>query len=735
MLEQLFGLSNYRYNPHAIPVMVVSILIFSIGLFILFQAKKLIKNVAFFLLCASLSLWLFTTGFVYFSDNPQTALLWYKYFTFFGVVSIMPSAYLFSVASSGRLKEQRNFVIGVFLLSYIFYLLALTTDKFITSPELYFWGYYPHYKPLNLFFLFFYLTLFVAIQANLWLAYKREKIAIKKTQVLTIIIGFMIGFIASVDYIAKVWTVPIYPFGFAPMFIFTSLLAYSIIRHKAFDIETVIHKTALWILSFSFIIIPIFFIYRWFFPYIRKTTTLQFGFWMVSFLSLVFYIRVIQPRIDHFFQRRKYNLEDISSRFVEDLIHLKGINKLSQRIEDAIAETLYPQRIDIFIYNEDKRNYKLVNLVDKSKEVVELEGENSFLQWLSKNDKIAYRKFIDIDPAYAPVREKAKDYFGLTEAIVAIPLVLNEKLLGIINLGKKASLRRYSAADFHFLTTLKNQSSIAISNSLLYENIEEQVRQRTQKLVEVQKQLIQAEKLATVGTLAGGVAHEINNPLTAILTNVQMLLTTANSFDTDSKESLELIEEASKRCRTIVQKLMTYAKKPLESSEVSEIDLLNVVKKVVSFLGYQLEQENIEIISEVKENAYPVYGNHNELEQIVTNIVLNARDAIKRIKKSGAIYISLSKSGDWIKIKIKDEGVGMPKKVIPRIFDPFFTTKEVGKGVGLGLSICQAIVEKHNGLIKVQSEPDKGSIFTVQLPMYAGGSKGGLKNGKEYFGD
>ena len=119
MLEQLFDLSNYHYNSHAIPVILVSIAIFSIGLFVLLQAKKLIKNVTFFLLCASLSLWLFATGFVYFSNSSQIALLWYKYFTFFGVVSIMPSAYLFSVASSGLLRKQRNFVIGTFGLSYI----------------------------------------------------------------------------------------------------------------------------------------------------------------------------------------------------------------------------------------------------------------------------------------------------------------------------------------------------------------------------------------------------------------------------------------------------------------------------------------------------------------------------------------------------------------------------------------------------------------------------------------
>ena len=101
----------------------------------------------------------------------------------------------------------------------------------------------------------------------------------------------------------------------------------------------------------------------------------------------------------------------------------------------------------------------------------------------------------------------------------------------------------------------------------------------------------------------------------------------------------------------------------------------------------------------------------------MTNLILNAKDAIKQIKESGVIYIFLSKSDDWIKLEVKDEGAGIPKKIISRIFDPFFTTKDVGKGAGLGLSICQTIVEKHNGSITVQSEPNKGSTFTVQLPI------------------
>lgn len=349
---------------------------------------------------------------------------------------------------------------------------------------------------------------------------------------------------------------------------------------------------------------------------------------------------------------------------------------------------------------------------------VESFSENhEFLVWLRKNNKVVYREFVEIDPKYVPIKEAARDFFDMTQATVVIPLVLNEELVGVVNLDKKSTLKRYNALDFNFLSTIKNQSAIAISNSLIYQDIEEQVRARTKELVEVQRQLIQAEKLATVGTLSGGVAHEINNPLTAILTNVQMLLSFSDDKDSEvDKESLEMIEEATQRCRMIVQKLMAYSKKPIESGEMSVVDLADVLKKVVNFLKYQLSQDDISIITNIEKKRFFVLGNHNELEQVLTNLILNARDAIHQSEGARDVVITLDNDNGSVIIVVKDEGPGIKKDILSKIFDPFFTTKEVGKGLGLGLSICQSIVEKHNGEIKLNSQLGRGTSFTVKIP-------------------
>ncbi|MFH2138343.1 MAG: ATP-binding protein [Candidatus Omnitrophota bacterium] len=716
MFDQLFNLENFTFNVHAIPLIAVGMLIFIIGSSILWQGRKICKNVSFFLLCASFTIWLCSMGIVYLCNNVQSALLWYKVFTFFGVVSIMPSGYLFSVASSGLMKKQRNVVVGIYVFSYIIYFFALLTDKIIGSSRLYFWGYYPQYKPLSLIFIVFFVIVFTMLQRNLWDYYKRERIPIKKNQILIIMTGFMVAFFASTDFVPKFFDFPLYPFGYISLFIFTCLVAYSIIRYRAFDIETVFHKTILWILSFMLIVIPVFLLYKKAMPHMRHSNLLQFGFWTLSFMFFALYLRVVQPKVDHFFQRRKANLEEISSQFIEGLVHLKGLNNLIELIRNTISNSLYPQHIDIFIYNEDKRIYTLLTNGNKRiKEITFLKEDNEFLQWLKGNNKTVYKEFIYIDPRYRGIGLDARRYFKFTGAIVAIPLVVNAKLLGIINLGKKANLKRYTADEFHFLNTLKNESAIAISNSLLYDNMESQVRQRSKELVEMQKQLVQAEKLATVGTLAGGVAHEINNPLTAILTSVQMLLMSDEIADESDRESLELIEEATKRCRLIVQKLMVYARKPMDSADLVKVDFAEVIKNVINFLKYQLEQENITVITSIKDTGYFVEGNQNDLEHVVTNIILNGKDAIKQVKKSGTISISLKEKGDWLILDIQDEGAGIPADLKNKIFDPFFTTKDVGKGLGLGLSICQSIIDRHNGLINVESEPEQGTVFTIKL--------------------
>ncbi|MBI4711344.1 MAG: HAMP domain-containing histidine kinase, partial [Candidatus Omnitrophica bacterium] len=205
-------------------------------------------------------------------------------------------------------------------------------------------------------------------------------------------------------------------------------------------------------------------------------------------------------------------------------------------------------------------------------------------------------------------------------------------------------------------------------------------------------------------------------PLTAVLTNAQILKMTA---EPDTKDSLDLIEEGAKRCQAIVQKLMKYARKTAEETPHKDVDLRDVVKGTCALLGFQFQQENIEV--EMKLGIVPpVQGIANELDQVLTNLLVNARDAVHAAKTKGKVVVETRETPEAVELVVTDNGIGIPKENQKKIFDPFFTTKDVGSGTGLGLAVSFGILKRHNATISVDSKPGKGATFTVRFPVRKG---------------
>jgi len=718
MTQSIFNTTNYYFNPHAVAYFVSGILILAEAMFIFLQNKKAVLNISFAIAMCFAGIWLTGVGFVYSSTTETVALIWSRYYTWLGIIFVTPATYLFSEAWK-RTSLQRNtaYIVINFMIGIITYLLCVLSPHIVAGLWPYWWGLYPKAGIGEIPFIFWFYLLMIFSFKNFIESYKTEEIPIKKKQSKLVITAFIFGFIGSLDFVAN-FGVSFYTFAAVIVLFFTTTIAYAIIHYKLMEIETVIHKTIAWFFTTLSLIIPLagffYFTKPW---YVKFNNTATWVYFIATSFFFLFLVRNLQPKVDHFFQRRKYDMENVLNKFSDELVHLRGLEDLIGRITNTLMETIYVNNIILLLYNEKSKKFvSIANIKGAVSNRLEIDSNSRFFQWVVAHNRIINREFVDIDPAYDEIRHQTKDYLQGLDMSVVIPLILNGRLIGLINLGKKANLKPFNSFDFQFLTHLKNQATIAISNSLVYDRVEELVKMRTEELFHAQKQLIHAEKMATVGTLAGGVAHEINNPLTAILTNVQMLLTSDTINDKLDKESLELIEEATKRCRTIVQKLMTYARKPLEAIEMSRIDLLDVLNSVASFIGYQLEQDNIKLNIKIREECYIVIGNKNELEQVFTNIILNSRDAIKKVKKGGVIDISFTKTDDWVKIDVTDQGEGISDAVSSKIFDPFFTTKDVGKGVGLGLSICQAILEKHKGSITFKSSAGKGATFTIQLP-------------------
>jgi signal transduction histidine kinase len=225
--------------------------------------------------------------------------------------------------------------------------------------------------------------------------------------------------------------------------------------------------------------------------------------------------------------------------------------------------------------------------------------------------------------------------------------------------------------------------------------------------------LIQSEKLAAVGQLAAGVAHEINNPLTAIIANAQLLNREIAPGETDLIDSVKLIEMAGTRASQVVRNLLGIARK--EKYQFEPIDLNETLQNALSLVQHELVGRPIQVILAMDEDMPQVIGSQDQLQGVWINLFLNAIDAID--KQQGEISISSRFTGSQFQVVITDNGKGITPDHMPRVFEPFFTTKVTGRGTGLGLSVCMRVIRHHGGSITVESQPGAWTRFTVSLPV------------------
>ena len=234
-----------------------------------------------------------------------------------------------------------------------------------------------------------------------------------------------------------------------------------------------------------------------------------------------------------------------------------------------------------------------------------------------------------------------------------------------------------------------------------------------QQLKESQEQLIQAEKLTSLGQMAASIAHEINNPLAGVLIYTQLLskkLTDDTARKDESLDYLSKMESEVSRCSRIIRNLLDFARQTQPTLRF--VDINQVIEQVLAMVGHQAQLQNVEVVKEFSPSLPKVMADFDQLQQIFTNLTLNA---IQAMPDGGRLTIRSAAVDGEAKIDVQDTGCGISKENLGKLFTPFFTTKAKGKGVGLGLAVVHGIIERHKGRIKVQSEVGKGTTFSVYL--------------------
>jgi two-component system NtrC family sensor kinase len=229
----------------------------------------------------------------------------------------------------------------------------------------------------------------------------------------------------------------------------------------------------------------------------------------------------------------------------------------------------------------------------------------------------------------------------------------------------------------------------------------------------LQQQLIQSERLVAMGQMIAGVAHELNNPLTAILGVTELMRD--QTADETSRRQLDLAHRQARRAAHIVQSLLVFSRPAKPRNTL--LHLGDLLQRTLQLHEHSLRSNHIQVDLAARPDLPTVLGDSNQLTQVFLNLIVNAEQAVREIRDQGTLRIRLGVVGDRVLITFQDDGVGIRRETLPRIFDPFFTTKRPGRGTGLGLSICMAIIREHNGDISAQPLPDGGSVFTVSLPV------------------
>ncbi|MCP5059860.1 MAG: GAF domain-containing protein [bacterium] len=459
---------------------------------------------------------------------------------------------------------------------------------------------------------------------------------------------------------------------------------------------------------------------------------------LASVVFLFFAILVFNPlrgrlqnMVDRIFDRDRVAYRDAVREISEAMVSMLSVREIVERILIAVTDTMGAERALVLLVGEAGETFRTEAARgdwDEDLEPFSIDAEHPICRnlWMRRTELAR----VDFDEEADPdLREQCRDVFDTLEVELLVPILFGVDLLGVIAVGRQLTAERLGPDERELLRTLANQSAIAIENAQAFdeiaklnETLEVRVDERTRELRETQAQLVQSEKMRSLGQMVAGVAHELNNPIGFVHANLQLLdgyverLVSSSSDAERRQKSRQAIEkllgrsrEGTDRVKQIVQDLRTFSR--TDHADLQQVCLNEEIDRTLTLMEPRLKA-GVEVDRDYEELPQ-VRGFAGQLNQVFMNLLMNACDAMEG---RGKITIRTRPEGDGVRLEFGDDGPGMPEEVKSQVFDPFFTTKPVGQGTGLGLSLSHGIVERHGGTMEVESEAGVGTTFVLHLP-------------------
>jgi len=722
-------------NHYAIAPLLTSLSAFILASFVYFKNRKRNVNRIFALYSLIIAVWSFCQGLLFYAQEPQDkamALLWARLLhcsAFF-----IPTLFLhFVLIFLDEIKQRKNALILPYLIS--FSLLAICqTRLFIKDmvPKFSF-RYIVDPGPVYSFCLLFFVGYVAYGLYELFKAYRTFS-GIRANQTKYLFWGSLFGYMGgSLNFlwVFNIRLYPLNPFGIYTVPLYVFIVAYAIVTYRLMDINVAITRGTVFAAVYAFVLaIPLVLGY-WGKTYFSDKIG---GNWWLVPVGMALVLASLGPAIYGFIRRKaEAALFRERRRYQQNLIALAKQMTLTKDLRSLLVLIIrnVTRQIGISharIYLLDKKADEYVREVCYGKE-----RRREFGDSLSKDAPLvrALSESRDRGPL---LKEEVISYFQTAEpehleeveaqlrsmgAALLLPAFIGTELVAFLVLGTKRSKEIYTSDDLDMFKILAGQAALAIENAQFY-----------QQLKESQATMLQAAKLSSVGELATGFAHQIDNPLGIIscgaqlcLLDIKDLLAKENLSEEDKKKILEKIKDTQEkiintahRGAELVQRIKGYAKPSDRDFEAT--DLNSIFEDALILAQYQISHGGIAVTKAIPQDLPRIKGIGVQLQQAFLNMIINACEAMSG--KKGELAISArhrKENPDMVEITISDNGRGILKENLRKIFDIFFTTKG-SQGTGMGLSMAYRIIKDHNGDIDVESEVGKGTKFIVSLPIW-----------------
>jgi two-component system NtrC family sensor kinase len=635
---------------------------------------------------------------------------------------------------------ERKWVVCIAGLVSFFFMFMTRSDLFISGFHEYAFGTIAAAGPVyHAFFIFGGCAVLYCLLV-LVAALRSATSSLRRNRIKYILLGMgMSSFLLFFNYL-PMNGFPIYPmgnFGFIPAVI----LAFGVLKYDLFDIDAMIRKgTTYFFLTGSLTLLYVLMFYVFNIVYLGSITRDQFIFPFLLAVLMVFLYDPVRARIQDFVDRHffkgKYDyrktLRDISGR----LTSLLKYEEISALLLSSITEALQVSKVG-FIVRRGKEG-AFYSCVLTSPEKCLMDQNHPLVALIGRDRRALSRTSSRIQELTETAQREVLRLFDHSDAVILFPVVSKETLRGMITLGEKVSGELLVHEDMELMGTIANQCAVALENAEIYEelerlnrDLERRVRERTAELArvlkekeEAQDRLIRSESLAAVGQLVAGAAHEINNPISSasslVQTSVETLKKTRDAVGGldgvgEVLDDLEFTLIELKRVSDIVKSLLGLSRQT--ETYVESLNIHDVIEESLKILQNQCRSRAVAVQRDYQEDLPQVKGHFAHLGQCFVNIIKNAVEALP--EKGGVLTLVTRKNDrrDGIVFQCRDNGKGIEAEHLKDIFKPFYTTKDAGKGTGLGLYISHEIVKKHGGRIDVVSEGNRGSTFTVELPL------------------